>query len=167
MAGRALGLGAARWGATVTALPAYARGRITRCGRAEPVHLAHTAEELGEVVARIRPRRSSAGDLLRRLAGAVWADDQPYGNPITFVDPIASWRGEARCTTTTPSTETCRGCSPRWRCLEFALANREPFGTWGGLSTMARERLLAEHGDDVVEALIAAWRAEHPEELAA
>jgi hypothetical protein len=146
----------------VTALPAYTVNSAAFSGRSCDVPLASTRTELESERARVRPRRSSAGDLLRRLAGAVWADDQPYGDPISFVDPLAAWRGQALCTTSTPARATCRACPPRWRCLEFALRNREPFGRWGGLSTLARQQLLAAHDGDVTEALIAAWVSEHP-----
>lgn len=36
----------------------------------------------------------------------------------------------------------CMGCPVRERCLEEALENREPFGIWGGLTTIQRDSLL-------------------------
>jgi len=35
----------------------------------------------------------------------------------------------------------CRGCVVREDCLEYALANGEKFGIWGGLSERERRRL--------------------------
>ena len=35
----------------------------------------------------------------------------------------------------------CQGCEVRDRCLEYALANDERFGIWGGLSERERRRL--------------------------
>ena len=35
----------------------------------------------------------------------------------------------------------CRGCVVREDCLEYALANGEKFGIWGGLSERERRRI--------------------------
>ena len=35
----------------------------------------------------------------------------------------------------------CRGCVVREECLEYALANGEKFGIWGGLAERERRRL--------------------------
>ncbi|MES8969273.1 WhiB family transcriptional regulator, partial [Cutibacterium acnes] len=35
----------------------------------------------------------------------------------------------------------CESCEVRQECLEYALANDERFGIWGGLSEMERRRL--------------------------
>lgn len=40
----------------------------------------------------------------------------------------------------------CRGCSIVERCLQWALENREPYGTWGGLSEADRRRILRRRG---------------------
>ena len=40
----------------------------------------------------------------------------------------------------------CRLCLVREDCLEFALANRERFGIWGGTSELQRKRLRRERG---------------------
>ena len=37
--------------------------------------------------------------------------------------------------------EVCRGCVVREDCLEFALANGEKFGIWGGMSERERRRI--------------------------
>lgn len=63
----------------------------------------------------------------------------------------------------------CAGCERRWDCLHQGLTqSREvvplhDFLVFGGMGVRARRRLLADHGWDVDEALIAAWRAENPE----
>jgi WhiB family redox-sensing transcriptional regulator len=35
----------------------------------------------------------------------------------------------------------CRGCVVREDCLEFAIANGEKFGIWGGMSERERRRV--------------------------
>ena len=65
-----------------------------------------------------------------------------------------SWRKDAACRDTDPdlffpergastreAKEVCRGCVVRENCLEYALANGEKFGIWGGLSERERRRL--------------------------
>jgi WhiB family redox-sensing transcriptional regulator len=39
--------------------------------------------------------------------------------------------------------EVCRACTVREDCLEFALANVEKFGIWGGMSERERRRVRA------------------------
>jgi WhiB family redox-sensing transcriptional regulator len=64
------------------------------------------------------------------------------------------WRMYALCAETDPeaffpdkggSTReakmVCRGCPVRGDCLEYALANEERFGIWGGLSERERRRV--------------------------
>ncbi len=38
----------------------------------------------------------------------------------------------------------CRACDVRVECLEFAIANGEKFGIWGGLSERERRRIRRE-----------------------
>lgn len=42
---------------------------------------------------------------------------------------------------TRPAKEVCRRCPVREECLEFAMANCERFGIWGGLSEKERRAL--------------------------
>ena len=65
-----------------------------------------------------------------------------------------AWRLNALCAETDPEAffpekggstreakRVCTGCEVRAECLEFALANDERFGIWGGLSERERRRL--------------------------
>ena len=65
-----------------------------------------------------------------------------------------SWQTRANCmgvdpdlffpergASTREAKEVCRGCVVREDCLEFALANGEKFGIWGGMSERERRRL--------------------------
>ncbi len=38
----------------------------------------------------------------------------------------------------------CRACEVRVECLEYAIANSEKFGIWGGLSERERRRIRRE-----------------------
>ena len=53
-------------------------------------------------------------------------------------------RGElffpVRGSSTREAKEVCRGCVVRGECLEYAVAARERFGIWGGLSERERRR---------------------------
>ena len=64
------------------------------------------------------------------------------------------WQNKANCmgvdpdlffpergASTREAKEVCRGCVVREDCLEYALANGEKFGIWGGLSERERRRL--------------------------
>ena len=87
-----------------------------------------------------------------------WSDTAatPAASPWTDLSPVgdASWRLEALCAETDPEAffpekggstrdakRVCSGCTVRAECLEFALANDERFGIWGGLSERERRRL--------------------------
>ena len=64
------------------------------------------------------------------------------------------WQEQALCAETDPEAffpekggstreakKICTGCEVRTECLEYALANDERFGIWGGLSERERRRL--------------------------
>lgn len=69
---------------------------------------------------------------------------------------VNDWRDEGNCLDGDPDAffpakggsandarKVCKGC-PEWvreECLDYALANDEQFGTWGGLSTQQRNKL--------------------------
>ena len=65
-----------------------------------------------------------------------------------------SWQERALCAQTDPEAffpekggstreakKVCVGCDVRSECLEYALANDERFGIWGGLSERERRKL--------------------------
>ncbi len=68
--------------------------------------------------------------------------------------PERTWQRQANCmgvdpdlffpergASTREAKEVCRGCVVREDCLEYALANSEKFGIWGGLSERERRRI--------------------------
>lgn len=84
-------------------------------------------------------------DLLREPLVAV-----EFGEPAEEPD----WQERALCAQTDPEAffpekggstreakRICSGCEVRAECLEYALANDERFGIWGGLSERERRRL--------------------------
>ena len=46
-----------------------------------------------------------------------------------------------RGSSTREAKEVCRGCVVSQDCLEFAIANGEKFGIWGGMSERERRRV--------------------------
>lgn len=65
----------------------------------------------------------------------VW---QQYGK-CRGVDPDLFF--PERGASTREAKEVCRGCHVRDDCLQYALANVEKFGIWGGLSERERRRI--------------------------
>ena len=73
--------------------------------------------------------------------------------PLSDVEELA-WQEQALCAQTVPEAffpekggstreakRVCLSCDVRNDCLEYALANDERFGIWGGLSERERRRL--------------------------
>jgi WhiB family transcriptional regulator, redox-sensing transcriptional regulator len=73
-----------------------------------------------------------------------------------------AWRENALCAETDPEAffpekggstreakRVCTGCEVRAECLEFALANDERFGIWGGLSERERRRVRLQRRDAI------------------
>ena len=69
-------------------------------------------------------------------------------------DGDLAWQDQALCAQTDPEAffpekggstreakKVCSSCDVRSECLEYALANDERFGIWGGLSERERRRL--------------------------
>jgi WhiB family transcriptional regulator, redox-sensing transcriptional regulator len=69
-------------------------------------------------------------------------------------DAEMSWQERSLCAQTDPEAffpekggstreakKVCVGCEVRAECLEYALANDERFGIWGGLSERERRKL--------------------------
>lgn len=65
------------------------------------------------------------------------------------------WRKQGKCRGVDPEVfypvndgdaaqakEICDGCPVRQPCLEWALADRERYGVWGGMTERERRRLL-------------------------
>ena len=72
----------------------------------------------------------------------------------TAYDGELDWQERGLCAQTDPEAffpekggstreakRICAGCEVRAECLEYALANDERFGIWGGLSERERRRL--------------------------
>ena len=53
-----------------------------------------------------------------------------------------------RGASTREAKEVCRGCAVRGDCLEYALANAERFGIWGGLSERERRRIRRQYSQE-------------------
>jgi WhiB family transcriptional regulator, redox-sensing transcriptional regulator len=77
-------------------------------------------------------------DLVSLLYGRQDRDWQNRANCMG-VDPDLFF--PERGASTREAKEVCRGCVVREDCLEYALANGEKFGIWGGLSERERRRL--------------------------
>jgi WhiB family redox-sensing transcriptional regulator len=71
-----------------------------------------------------------------------------------FEGPDRSWQSRANCmgvdpelffpergASTREAKAVCRGCVVREECLEYAIANGEKFGIWGGMSERERRRV--------------------------
>ena len=89
------------------------------------------------------------------------AGESRVGDPATaargFSGPdveTRAWQSRANCmgvdpelffpergASTREAKEVCRGCVVRSDCLEYALANGEKFGIWGGLSERERRKV--------------------------
>lgn len=78
---------------------------------------------------------------------------------LLFEEVETSWREQALCAQTDPDSffpekggstreakRVCQACQVRDECLEFALANDERFGIWGGLSERERRKLKKSLG---------------------
>lgn len=78
----------------------------------------------------------------------------------------AGWQTSANClgvdpdlffpergASTREAKEVCRGCVVQQECLEYALANGEKFGIWGGLSERERRRIRRERAEARRQAL--------------
>lgn len=84
-----------------------------------------------------------------RVVGSSFASTE-----LTSADTDGDWRGRALCAqadpeaffptlgdSAQPARRICAGCPVRQECLDFALAQNEEFGVWGGMSTRERQRL--------------------------
>lgn len=81
-----------------------------------------------------------------------------YTGQVPDTEPARSWLAHAPCkadaelmfATTDHDIErakaVCRGCTVIEQCRQWALDNRETFGTWGGLSERERVAILRRRG---------------------
>lgn len=81
-----------------------------------------------------------------------WSD--PFDATLGIGDGPLAWQQDALCAQTDPEAffpekggstreakAVCQACQVRAECLEYALANDERFGIWGGLSERERRRM--------------------------
>ena len=98
-------------------------------------------------------------DLTNGSGGVVEWGERPNGEFGVLVDLFddaeeQEWQERALCAQTDPEAffpekggstreakKVCVGCDVRAECLEYALANDERFGIWGGLSERERRKL--------------------------
>jgi WhiB family transcriptional regulator, redox-sensing transcriptional regulator len=80
-------------------------------------------------------------DLIQLIDLMIQPADRPWQRQANCmgVDPDLFF--PERGASTREAKEVCRGCVVREDCLEFALANGEKFGIWGGLSERERRKI--------------------------
>ncbi len=79
--------------------------------------------------------------------------------PDLMDEGVLGWQDRALCAQTDPEAffpekggstreakQVCLSCEVRSECLEYALANDERFGIWGGLSERERRKLKRSAG---------------------
>lgn len=87
----------------------------------------------------ITPEQQASGTKLPEIATGATEDDwQEYSNCLG-VDPDLFF--PERGASSKEAKAVCRGCSVAEFCLEYALANGEKFGIWGGESERSRRRI--------------------------
>ena len=69
-------------------------------------------------------------------------------------------RGAARSSREQSAKEVCTRCPVRAECASHALAVREPYGVWGGLTEDEREELLGRARHRPLEAVGSADRSD-------
>lgn len=87
------------------------------------------------------PRRDLAVILIRRFEWAPHLPPDWYADALcaqTDPEPFYPPKGASL----RPAKTVCAACPVRARCLEYALANRETEGVWGGLGPSERRALL-------------------------
>ena len=80
-----------------------------------------------------------------QLQGACRAAD-----PVLFFHPVGE-RGPRRTRRDEAARAVCAGCPVLGQCRDHALAVREPYGVWGGLTEDDREAVYAGAAVPVVQ----------------
>jgi WhiB family transcriptional regulator, redox-sensing transcriptional regulator len=91
---------------------------------------------------------------LMAVNGSVRVDLTVVEKESNELPPELAWQERALCAQTDPEAffpekggstreakRVCLSCEVRAECLEYALANDERFGIWGGLSERERRRV--------------------------
>jgi WhiB family transcriptional regulator, redox-sensing transcriptional regulator len=79
---------------------------------------------------------------LRRLwMGPIPVEIQPWYERAACLDKDADCFFPEKGGSTRAAKKICQTCTVQAECLEYALANDERFGIWGGLSERERRRL--------------------------
>ncbi|WP_246262517.1 WhiB family transcriptional regulator [Arthrobacter mobilis] len=100
------------------------------------------------------PEPGDGPDEVLPAAGRTWEQAVWIGLPGLPEEGELGWQADALCAQTDPEAffpekggstrdakKVCSACTVRAQCLEYALANDERFGIWGGLSERERRRL--------------------------
>lgn len=100
----------------------------------------HTTTDPAASEVVVRPSLSLVPDRIE-LAPASFEDDDQWQERglCAQTDPEAFFPEKGG--STREAKRICQGCEVKDRCLEYALANDERFGIWGGLSERERRRL--------------------------
>ncbi len=116
-------------------------------------HEAHEPNTTGTVTAFVAPQTPAPARQQERESQPVWIGLPGSGFDDDHEGEL-SWQTDALCAQTDPEAffpekggstrdakRVCGACNVRSQCLEYALANDERFGIWGGMSERERRRL--------------------------
>jgi WhiB family transcriptional regulator, redox-sensing transcriptional regulator len=79
--------------------------------------------------------------LRRHWMGPIPVEIQPWYERAACLDKDADCFFPEKGGSTRAAKRICQTCAVQTECLEYALANDERFGIWGGLSERERRRL--------------------------
>ncbi|WP_449372127.1 WhiB family transcriptional regulator [Arthrobacter psychrolactophilus] len=122
--------------------------RLTLEDAATAFLTSHEDDESQEPRALLNPEED-----LERANDPVWIGLRPRLDDFSDEGELG-WQTDALCAQTDPEAffpekggstrdakKVCAACNVKAQCLEYALANDERFGIWGGLSERERRRL--------------------------
>jgi len=129
---------------------------------AELVALVESGLTQAEIAERYGCSQSTVGQRLRD-SGLLEQKPDPAEaeEPADVLAPLipADWMDDALCAqidpelffpekggTTEPAKGICTGCTVQAECLDYAFANHERFGIWGGKSERERRKLARVYG---------------------